>query len=74
MTPELHRSELRRPELHREVRESYRNAMRERRTQESAFDLAIALLRDREPGLDQLEARRVVARMLAQEPPRAATS
>jgi hypothetical protein len=58
------------PDLHRAVRESYRRAMQQRHTEHDAFDAAMRLVIEQEPQVDRIEARRLVARMLAQEPMR----
>jgi hypothetical protein len=56
------------PELHRRVREVYQATMTEMRSEEHAFDRALLLLIANQPEMRRVEARRLVARMLAQEP------
>jgi hypothetical protein len=55
-------------DLHRTVREAYRQAISERRAQREAFDLATQLLRASQPRVKPIEARRLVAKMLCYEP------
>lgn len=55
--------------LHRTVRETYRQAISERRAQQEAFDLATQLLRASQPHVKSAEARRLIAKMLCYEPP-----
>jgi len=55
--------------IHRTVRETYRQAISERRAQREAFDLATQLLRTQQPRVKPVEARRLVAKMLCCEPP-----
>ena len=52
---------------HLAIRETYRRAMAERKTQREAFDLALALLLEKQPQALRA-ARRAVAVMLAYEP------
>jgi hypothetical protein len=54
--------------LHRAVRIAYRDALADRRSETEAFDRAVALLMEHDALVGRLEARRRVARMLAQEP------
>jgi hypothetical protein len=56
-------------DLHRTVRETYRQAISERRPQREAFDLATQLVRVGQPRAEPAEARRLVAKMLCYEPP-----
>jgi hypothetical protein len=56
-------------DLHRTVRETYRQAISERKAQREAFDLVTQLLRARQPLVKPVEARRLVAKMLCHEPP-----
>jgi hypothetical protein len=56
------------PNLHRSVRDAYREAMAQHRTEREAFHCAIDLLLDQEPDADPARAGRVVAVMLANEP------
>jgi hypothetical protein len=56
-------------DLHRAVRETYRQAISERRAPRKAFDLAAQLLRASQPHVKPVEARRLVAKMLCYEPP-----
>lgn len=58
------------PELHRALREIYREAMQEWRTQDEAFNEALRVLVVHFTGTRE-EARRLLARMLTQEPPEA---
>jgi hypothetical protein len=51
-------------DLHRTLRETYRQAISERRAQREAFNPATQLLPAREPGVKPVEARRLVAKML----------
>ena len=54
--------------LHRAVRIAYRDALADRCSETEAFDRAVALLMEHDALVGRLEARRRVARMLAQEP------
>jgi len=54
--------------LHRGVRETYRQAMVQRMTQQAAFDRAVQLILEQEPEADPRRARRFVALMVANEP------
>jgi hypothetical protein len=56
------------PRLHRAIREVYRLAMQDWHTQEEAFTDAITLFRRYVPSTKEEEARRLVARMLTEEP------
>jgi hypothetical protein len=56
------------PDLHRAVRDSYRQSMRDGAMQRQAFDIAAELLSARRSDYAPAEARRLVARMLAHEP------
>ena len=55
-------------DLHVTVRQVYRDAMAQQKTQREAFHLAMDLVLEREPQADRTDARRVVAIMLANEP------
>jgi hypothetical protein len=55
------------PDLHAAVREAYRRAMAEHRSEHYAFDLALALVLGRLPNVSG-DARRAVAIMLANDP------
>jgi hypothetical protein len=55
-------------DLHRIVRQAYRDAMAQQKTQREAFHLAMDLVLEREPQAGHANARRVVAIMLANEP------
>jgi hypothetical protein len=59
-----------RPELHRAVRDTYRDAMHGRHTQREAFDAALHLLLAHTDGATGDDARRLLARLLTQEPQR----
>ena len=54
--------------LHRNVREAFRQAMAEHRTQREAFHCAMDLVLQQEPHADPASTGRVVALMLATEP------
>ena len=54
--------------LHRNVREAYREAMLHHRTQREAFSSAMGLVLEQEPQADLASAGRAVAVMLANEP------
>lgn len=54
--------------LHGAVRGAYRDALAERRSETEAFDRAVELLLECDTVVGRIEARRRVARMLAQEP------
>jgi hypothetical protein len=54
--------------LHGAVRGAYREALAERRSETEAFNRAVDLLLERDSLVGRIEARRSVARMLAQEP------
>jgi len=56
------------PDLHRAVRDSYRQSMRGGAMQHQAFDDAADLLSARRSDCAPAEARRLVAQMLAYEP------
>lgn len=56
-----------RSDLHVSVREAYRRAMAERRTEAEAYDLALAVVLERWPQ-EMAHARRLVAVMLATDP------
>jgi hypothetical protein len=66
MTAALHLYTLP-PDLHAAVREAYRRAMAEHRSDQRAFDLALALVLGSLPELSG-DARRAVAIMLANDP------
>jgi hypothetical protein len=66
MTAALHLYTLP-PDLHAAVREAYRRAMAEHRSDQRAFDLALALVLRSLPELSG-DARRAVAIMLANDP------
>lgn len=55
------------PDLHFSVREAYRRAMSQRRTEAEAYDLAVALVLKGWPHVVE-KARRLVAFMLATDP------
>jgi hypothetical protein len=55
-------------DLHRTVRETYRQAISGRRAQREAFNPATQLLRARQPGVKPVEARKLVAKMLCYDP------
>ena len=55
-------------DLHVTVRQAYRDAMAQQKTQREAFHLAMDRVLEREPQADRTNARRVVAIMLANEP------
>jgi hypothetical protein len=54
--------------LHLDVRDAFRQAMADHRTQHEAFDRARSLVLEREPHADPASAGRIVAIMLANEP------
>jgi hypothetical protein len=54
--------------LHRNVREAYRQAMVNHTTQRDAFRCAMDLVLEQEPQADSARAARTVAVMLANEP------
>jgi hypothetical protein len=56
-------------DLHNAVCEAYREAISQRRAEREAFDMAVAVVCDRHPGMMPVEARRRVARMLCYDPP-----
>ena len=56
------------PDLHRDVRNAYRQAMAQHRTNREAFRCATDLLLNQEPDADPARAGRLVAVMLANEP------
>ena len=56
------------------VRETYSATMRQRREDTAAFERAVETLLDHLPRLCTSDARREVARMLAEEPPDTAVS
>jgi hypothetical protein len=60
------------PRLHRAIWNAYRYAMQYGHTQRDAFGAAVDVLVADAEGLPDDEARRLVARMLTQEPPREA--
>jgi hypothetical protein len=53
---------------HVTVRQAYRDAMAQQKTQREAFHLTMDRVLEREPQADRADARRVVAIMLANEP------
>jgi hypothetical protein len=60
------------PQLHRAIWNTYRHAMQYGHTQRDAFGAALDVLVADAGWLPDHEARRLVARMLTQEPPREA--
>jgi hypothetical protein len=56
-------------DLHRTVRETYRQAISERSAQREAFELATQLVRALQPRVKPFKARRLVAKMLCYKPP-----
>ena len=54
--------------LHRAVRSAYRISLADHQSEAEAFNRAVELLMEHEPLVGRIEARRRVARMLAQEP------
>jgi hypothetical protein len=60
-------------ELHGLVRETYRDAMKERHTQEEAFNEALRMLLRKASSAPISDPRRLLARMLTHEPRRLAS-
>jgi len=60
-------------ELHSLVREIYRDAMKERHTQEEAFNEALGMLLRKASSAPISDPRRLLARMLTHEPRRPAS-
>ena len=54
--------------LHRNVRQAYRQAMEQHRTQRQAFHSAVDMVLERNPHADPASTGRAVAVMLANEP------
>jgi hypothetical protein len=55
-------------ELYRAIRDAYRLAMRAHYADGDAITECVAIVRQRRPSLADADARRMVARMLAEEP------